>query len=70
MLLKIVLERSWGHLGSILGPILDQKCVFFHWFVYTFVKIDFLEQVRCQDTTWAELGATWVPKRLQNGAPK
>ena len=34
------------------------------------MKIDVFEQVRCQEATWAELGATWVPKRLQNGSQK
>ena len=33
-----------------------------------FLKIDFLKKMRVQEATWADLGPTWVTKRLQKAA--
>ena len=62
--LGAVLGPSWVDLGTRLG----QECVGFLRFFNSSVKIEFFEKVKCQEATWAELGPTWVPKRLQNGA--
>ena len=67
---EIVLKRSWSHLGSICGPISGQKNVFCLWFFPCFLKINIFEKVRCQEATWAELGPTSAPKRIQIGSQK
>ena len=63
-LLKIVLEPSWVDLGCRLGVKIVLPCRV----ALVFLKIDFLKKMKLQEATWAELGPTWVPKRVQNGA--
>ena len=64
--LKAILGSSWADLGTHLG---SKKCVLpcvFH----CFLNMYFFDKVRCQEATWAELGPTWAPKRVQHGAQK
>ena len=61
--LGALLGPSWVDLGTHLGSK-PCMCVLFQ--RYSFVNIDFVEKVRCQDATWVELEATWVLKRLPN----
>ena len=52
--------RSWA--TSISKIVLSPRAGL------VFLKIHNFEKLRCQEATWAELGSTWAPKRLQNGA--
>ena len=64
---------SWNGLGAILGRLegrLGVKIVLPCRVALVFLKIDFLEKMRVQEATWAELRPTWAPKRVPNGAQK
>ena len=59
-----VLDRSWGH----LGPILGSKKWLSPYVFQCFVNIDFFEQRPLQDGFLAQLDPIWAPKRVPRGA--
>ena len=65
-LLKIVLERSWGDLGSS-GEVSWGRRMGFRHSETAFRENQAFKEVRLQEATWAELGPTWAPKRVQKG---
>ena len=62
--LGAVLGRFW----VVLGAVLDGKNRLKPFVLSGFVNISVFEKIRCQETTWADLGSIWAPKRLQNEA--
>ena len=59
-----VLDRSWGH----LGPILGSKKWLSPYVFQCFVNIDFFERRPLQDGFLAQLDPIWAPKRVPRGA--
>ena len=62
--LGTVLDRSWGH----LGPILGSKKWLSPYVFQCFVNIHFFERRPLQDGFLAQLDPIWAPKRLPKGA--
>ena len=62
--LGLVLDRSWGDLGRLLGACLAIS----HWFFQCFLNIAIFEQMTVQDAFLAQLDPIWAPKRVPRGA--
>ena len=62
--LKAILGSSWADLGTHLG---SKKCVLPKVF-HCLLTIYFLEKVRCQEATWAEVEPKWSPRGSQDRA--
>ena len=61
--LGAVLGRFW----VVLGAVLEGKNRLKPFVLNGFVNISVFKKIRCQETTWADLGSIWGAKRLQNG---
>ena len=59
-----VLDRSWGH----LGPILGSKKWLSPYVFQCFLNIVIFEQVTVQDAFLIQLDPIWAPKRVPKGA--
>ena len=70
MLLKTLLEPSWGDLRTFWRPSWGPKNHFYIGKTNTGAKSAFFMKTSVQEAFWCELGAIWAAKRDQKGGQK
>ena len=70
MLLKTLLEPSWGDLRAFWRPSWGPKNRFRIGKTNTGAKFTFFMKISVQEAFWSELGPIWAAKRVQKGGQK